>query len=31
MNILRDADESIVSIAAVLGLSSQTEFAAFRK
>lgn len=31
MNMLRDADESIVSIATVLGLSSQTVFAEFRK
>lgn len=31
MKMLREADESIVSIAAVLGLSSQTAFAAFRK
>ncbi|MEH2554662.1 AraC-like DNA-binding protein [Bradyrhizobium algeriense] len=28
MNMLRDTDESIVSIAAALGYSSQTAFAA---
>lgn len=31
MNMLRDADESIVSIAAVVGLALHTAFAAFRK